>query len=302
VETQKCSPGRTPVSEVVRIPPDSFQLEKLPALKKIDTLQQCNGKTKPSRCRAQRQFDQKTASAVEPPVTKCMGARLDRSSSYISLGKESEMLKMSFLDEIICSMDNALRTLGVEQPVLNSCPKGAQTTPTALSDAEKQASGAFMRVNHVGEVCAQALYNGQALATKNPALKKMLNLANQEETEHLAWTAQRLRELGAHRSRLNVLWYAGAFCLGWTAGKLGDATSLGFTVETERQVERHLTKHLLELPQNDLDSLAIVEQMKADEARHAESAEKAGAKPLPPAAQLMMRAAAKVMTTIAHHV
>lgn len=212
------------------------------------------------------------------------------------------MFKTDFLDEFICSMDNALRTLGVEQPALHSYPKSAQPIPTPLNAAEKQTSGAFMRVNHVGEVCAQALYNGQALATKDPALKKMLNAANQEETEHLAWTAQRLRELGAHKSRLNVLWYAGAFCLGWAAGKLGDATSLGFTVETERQVERHLTKHLSELPQNDLASLAIVKQMKADEARHAESAEKAGAKPLPLAAQLMMRAAAKVMTTIAHRV
>ncbi len=208
---------------------------------------------------------------------------------------------MYLLDEIICSFDNALRTLGVSQPASNTYPANAKVVKeTALNSAEKQLSGALMRVNHVGEVCAQALYNGQALATKNPALKKMLSTANREETEHLAWTAQRIAELGTHQSRLNVLWYAGAFCLGWTAGKLGDGISLGFTVETERQVEQHLKNHLSQLPQNDQVSRAIVEQMTIDETRHAESAEKAGAVPLPHLAKLGMKAAAKVMTTVAH--
>ena len=159
-----------------------------------------------------------------------------------------------------------------------------------------------MRVNHVGEVCAQALYNAQALATRDPALRSQFERASREETDHLAWTQQRLRELGARPSLLNPLWYAGAFGIGWLAGTMSDRLSLGFVVETERQVERHLQGHLDRLPSADRASRAIVGQMKDDEARHAMQAEQAGAAPLPAPLRLAMRAAAKVMTSTAHYV
>ena len=158
-----------------------------------------------------------------------------------------------------------------------------------------------MRVNHVGEVCAQALYHAQALATRDPALRKHFERAARDETDHLAWTQQRLRELGSHTSLLNPLWYAGAFGIGWLAGRSSDALSLGFVVETERQVERHLQGHLERLPAADQASQAIVQKMKEDEALHAEQAEQAGALPLPQPLRWAMRAAAKVMTGTAHY-
>ena len=159
-----------------------------------------------------------------------------------------------------------------------------------------------MRVNHVGEVCAQALYSAQALATPDPALRRHFERAAGEETDHLAWTAERLDQLGARPSLLNPLWYAGAFGLGLLAGRAGDATSLGFVVETERQVEHHLDSHLVRLPAADLRSRAIVGQMKADEASHAVAAEQAGARRLPWPMRWAMRLAGRVMTTTAHHV
>ena len=159
-----------------------------------------------------------------------------------------------------------------------------------------------MRVNHVGEVCAQALYAAQALSTKDPALRQHFVAASQEEGDHLAWTRQRLDELGARPSLLNPLWYAGAFGLGLLAGRLGDRVSLGFLVETERQVEAHLADHMERLPQADHESRAIVTQMKDDEARHAVEALSAGALELPAPVKLLMRSAARVMTTVAHRV
>ena len=159
-----------------------------------------------------------------------------------------------------------------------------------------------MRVNHVGEVCAQALYQAQAMATRDPALRSHFEHAAREETDHLAWTQQRLDELGARPSLLNPLWYAGAFGIGWLAGRTGDALSLGFVVETERQVERHLQQHLTRLPAEDRASRAIVQKMMEDEAHHAEQAEHAGASPLPQPLRWAMRAAAKVMTGTAHYV
>ena len=159
-----------------------------------------------------------------------------------------------------------------------------------------------MRVNHVGEVCAQALYSAQALVTSNPALRQQFEQAAREETDHLAWTRQRLRELDARPSLLNPLWYAGAFAFGLLAGRAGDALSLGFVVETERQVEQHLESHLDRLPRQDAASRALVEQMKADESAHAVRAEKAGAAALPAAVRWGMRAAARVMTTTAHRI
>ena len=157
-----------------------------------------------------------------------------------------------------------------------------------------------MRVNHVGEVCAQALYSAQALVTRNPALQAQFTHACLEETDHLAWTQQRLSELGERPSLMNPLWFAGAFGLGLVAGRLGDATSLGFVVETERQVGRHLESHLQLLPEQDHASRAIVAQMHTDELQHAQMAQNAGASELPKPVKALMRLAAKVMTTTAY--
>jgi ubiquinone biosynthesis monooxygenase Coq7 len=159
-----------------------------------------------------------------------------------------------------------------------------------------------LRLDHVGEVSAQALYSGQALSTRDPVLRRQFEEAAREETDHLAWTQQRLRELNARPSLLNPLWYAGSFAIGWLAGRAGDAVSLGFVVETERQVEQHLEAHLQRLPSSDTASLAIVQQMKEDEARHGAAAQAAGAATLPAPVRWGMRLAARVMTTTAHHI
>lgn len=172
-----------------------------------------------------------------------------------------------------------------------------------MSDTERREAAALMRVNHVGEVCAQALYTGQALACQDPALRAQLAEASREETDHLAWTKQRLDDLNDRPSLLNPLWYAGAFAIGYAAGKLGgDRVSLGFVVETERQVEAHLQSHMDLLPAADSASRAIVAQMKTDEIAHAQMAMKAGATELPGPVKVLMQAAAKVMTTVAHKV
>jgi ubiquinone biosynthesis monooxygenase Coq7 len=205
------------------------------------------------------------------------------------------------MDKFLCTADAALRTLFATPRAALPCP----TLPgdsTELSAAEKVQAGALMRVNHVGEVCAQALYTAQAFATKNAALQAHFQKASAEETDHLAWTRQRLDELGQRPSLLNPLWYAGAFGLGLLAGRLGDRVSLGFVVETEHQVEAHLESHLTLLPANDHASRAIVAQMKDDEARHALDAQKLGAMELPALAKAIMGAAAKVMTTVAHRI
>lgn len=157
-----------------------------------------------------------------------------------------------------------------------------------------------MRVNHVGEICAQALYQAQALFCRDATLREHFQAAAQEELDHLAWTAERIAELGTHTSRLAPMWWAGAFAWGSMAGLAGDKWSLGFVVETERQVEAHLASHLDRLPAADVSSRAIVDQMKREEAEHAEAALAAGASPLPGPVQDLMRAAAKLMTTVAH--
>jgi ubiquinone biosynthesis monooxygenase Coq7 len=205
------------------------------------------------------------------------------------------------MDKLLITLDTALRTLFVAPQATQPCPTLAGQS-TELSSTEKVHSGALMRVNHVGEVCAQALYTAQAFATKNESLREHFARASAEETDHLAWTAQRLEELGARQSLLNPLWYAGAFGLGLIAGRLGDKVSLGFVVETENQVEAHLQSHLSLLPDNDHASRAIVAQMKDDEARHAQEAKEAGAMELPGPIKGLMRVAAKVMTTVAHRV
>lgn len=171
-----------------------------------------------------------------------------------------------------------------------------------LSADQRRLSGALMRVNHVGEVCAQALYAAQALTARTPALRAKMEAAGREETDHLAWTERRLVELGDRPSLLNPLWYAGAFVIGLAAGRAGDRISLGFVVETERQVEAHLADHLDRLPAADAASLAVVAQMKADEARHADEALQAGAAQVPAPVRWLMRSAARLMTATAHRI
>jgi ubiquinone biosynthesis monooxygenase Coq7 len=229
--------------------------------------------------------------------------------------KRAKLLPMN-AEALILAADSALRTLFATPRAARPTPKAtarlipqqdgalaAQESTPELTEAEKSLSAALMRVNHVGEVCAQALYTGQALATKNSALRAKLDAACREETDHLAWTAERLEQLNSRPSLLNPLWYAGAFAIGYGAGKLGgDKLSLGFVVETENQVEAHLASHMTHLPANDLASRAIVAQMKTDEVAHARMAQKSGAVELPEPVKRMMGAAAKVMTTVAHHV
>ena len=205
------------------------------------------------------------------------------------------------LDTAITAADNALRTLFAKPHASRACPT-VPSQATELSAEDKALSGALMRVNHVGEVCAQALYAAQALGTRDPVLRQHFLNASREEGDHLAWTKERLDELGARPSLLNPLWYAGAFGLGLVASRLGDRLSLGFVVETERQVEAHLASHLEHLPHGDHESRAIVAQMKDDEASHAKAAENAGAQQLPAPVKLLMRSAAKVMTTVAHRI
>lgn len=171
-----------------------------------------------------------------------------------------------------------------------------------MPTAEKQLSGALMRVNHVGEICAQALYHAQAMTTRSPELRAHFEQAASDEADHLAWTRQRLDELGSRVSLLTPVWYVGAYGIGLAAGLAGDKTSLGFVVETEKQVEEHLAGHLERLPAADLDSRAIVSQMKLDEALHAAQAQEAGAIELPAVVKQAMRWAAKVMTRTAHYV
>ena len=208
------------------------------------------------------------------------------------------------MDAFFIAADSALRTVFAQHHASRPTPKADGTgNEKVLSDAEKRESAALMRVNHVGEVCAQALYTAQALATRDPALRQHFLEASAEETDHLAWTEERLRELGDRTSWLNPIWYAGAFGIGFLAGKLGgDKMSLGFVVETEKQVEAHLQSHMSKLPTNDIASRAIVSHMKADEIRHAQEAQHEGATELPEPFKQAMRLAAKVMTTVAHRV
>jgi ubiquinone biosynthesis monooxygenase Coq7 len=205
------------------------------------------------------------------------------------------------MDALLGAADSALRTLFARPRATRPCPV-VPADDTQLNAEQRRHAAALMRVNHVGEVCAQALYTAQALATPNATLRRHFLDASREETDHLAWTLSRLDELGSRPSLLNPLWYAGAFGLGLLAGRLGDPVSLGFVVETERQVEAHLQSHLERLPATDHASRAIVAQMKEDEAAHARNAQHAGAVELPLPARLLMKMAAKVMTTTAHYV
>lgn len=208
---------------------------------------------------------------------------------------------LSFGDRWLSALDSGLRT--VFAPTRAARPSPAQGMEAAAMDPQQtREAGALMRVNHVGEICAQALYQSQALFSRSDELRAHFEAAAEEELDHLAWTADRITELGTHTSHLAPLWWAGAFAWGSLAGLAGDKWSLGFVVETERQVEAHLASHLDRLPEEDLPSRAIVDQMKREEAEHADAALAAGASPLPAPIQGLMRAAAKVMTTVAHQV
>jgi ubiquinone biosynthesis monooxygenase Coq7 len=209
--------------------------------------------------------------------------------------------KAGLLDELIIGFDRALRTLSGVAASARPVP-GAQAPEGELSPSERAHAGGLMRVNHTGEVCAQALYSAQALCTRDASLKAQYAEAAREEEDHLAWTGERLAELGTHPSRLNVLWYGGSFALGVVAALAGDKANLGFVVETERQVEEHLTSHMDSLPTGDLRSRAIVEQMRADEARHGAMAQEAGALPMPSPVRHAMRACADVMRGLAYRI
>lgn len=205
------------------------------------------------------------------------------------------------MDRFLIAADSALRTLFATPQASQPSPAAA-LPPVQLAAPQARLSGALMRVNHVGEVCAQALYMAQACVTRDEALRQDLLVAAKEETDHLAWTRERLDILHSRPSLLNPLWFTGAFCIGLAAAGVSDRASLGFVVETEKQVSAHLQSHLHRLPDEDAPSRAIVARMQEDEERHATQALAAGAAPLPAPARWLMRAAAKVMTTTAHYI
>jgi ubiquinone biosynthesis monooxygenase Coq7 len=203
------------------------------------------------------------------------------------------------IDRFIVGFDKGLRTLFAPAPTARAVPGSEQPEPM-LDEKERELTAALMRVNHTGEVCAQALYHGQAMTARDSAARDALDRAAQEETEHLAWTERRIAELGGRKSLLGPAWYAASFAMGAAAGLAGDRWNLGFLAETERQVVRHLEGHLERLPAGDRRSRAILEQMKDDESRHAASAFKHGAGELPWPVRAAMRFTSRVMTTTAY--
>ena len=205
------------------------------------------------------------------------------------------------MDRLIAEFDRALRAIAGVVHAERPSPAD-HVAETTLEEGAKAHAAALMRVNHVGEICAQALYQGQALTAREPQAREALEQAAREEQDHLAWSAERIRELGGRPSLLNPLWYAGSFAIGAAAGLLGDRWNFAFLAETERQVEEHLAGHLDALPPEDRRTLAVVEAMRADEARHRESALELGAAELPEPVKRAMRLASKVMTTVAYRV
>ena len=209
------------------------------------------------------------------------------------------MAIVHLLDALLTEIDTGLRTLAAAAPAARPSP-AAGLAPGALTADERLAGAALMRVNHAGEVAAQALYRGQAFTTRDPGIRQSLLDAARDEQDHLAWCQQRVSELGGRTSVFGPLWYAGSFALGAAAGLLGNAQGLGFLVETERQVEEHLAGHLDRLPGPDLASRAILRQMQTDEAAHGTRAREQGGTDLPLPVRSAMRLAARVMTTVAH--
>ena len=203
--------------------------------------------------------------------------------------------------QFITTFDAGLRTLFATAHAARPRPDADLEEP-ALDDASKHHAAVLMRINHVGEVCAQALYSGQAITSKNPQIVKALQRAAAEETDHLAWCEARISELGGHKSLLNPLWYAGSFTLGAVAGALGDKWNLGFLAETENQVAAHLQNHLQELSNADIKTRTIVNQMQQDEAAHASEANDLGASELPAPIKAGMKIASKIMTKTAYYI
>lgn len=208
---------------------------------------------------------------------------------------------MVMLTSLIPEFDKALRAVFTKAPTRRPMP-GADLPEAELSATEKNHVAALMRVNHCGEICAQALYQGQALATRDPMVRRELEIAAWEETEHLNWTETRIAELGGRKSLLNPLWYGGSLAIGAIAGKFGDAWSLGFLAETERQVEGHLEGHKARLPTQDRKSWEVLEQMKLDEVRHAETAVQHGANELPLPVKFAMKLSSRLMTRLSYWV
>jgi len=205
------------------------------------------------------------------------------------------------LDHLIVEFDKGIRTLFSQAHSVRPHPD-ASLTDVPMEESEKTAAAALMRVNHSGEICAQALYQGQSLTARDPEVQEKLQLAAQEETEHLAWTSKRVYELGGHLSFLNPVWYTGSLAIGAAAGLLGDKWNLGFLSETEQQVGQHLQSHLARLPQQDEKSRAIVTQMYTDEIGHADMATSLGGAELPQPVKFAMKINAKVMTTLSHQI
>lgn len=203
-------------------------------------------------------------------------------------------------DKFIIEFDKALRTVFAEAPTRRPMP-GAEVVEAEMTAAERKHAASLMRVNHVGEICAQALYQGQALTSNDPEVRQAMEYAAWQETEHLNWTERRIEELGGHKSALNPLWYSGSLAIGILAGKFGDRWNLGFLAETERQVENHLHDHLGLLPPQDQRSREVLLQMQQDEIAHAESAIEAGAAELPLPVKQAMKFSAKLMTNTAYY-
>jgi ubiquinone biosynthesis monooxygenase Coq7 len=215
--------------------------------------------------------------------------------------KAAMLRTYSLTDKLLMGCDRLLRTLSARNHAARVYP-AAEIAEEDLTDTQRRCSSGCMRVNHTGEVCAQALYQGQAIFARDPCVQAKLQQSAAEEVDHLAWCETRLRELKSHPSRLNLLWYVGAFSLGVVAGLAGDKWNLGFVQETERQVEAHLDGHLARIAPQDKRSRAVIEQMKLDENHHAEVARQAGAAELPEIVKQIMRYTAKLMTTTTYWV
>ena len=209
--------------------------------------------------------------------------------------------KQMNVDQLINTFDTGLRTIFAASTATRERPDASIKEP-ALADKSKQLAASLMRINHVGEVCAQALYSGQALTSKSPHIVSALQHAAAEETDHLAWCEARISELGGRKSMLNPLWYAGSFTLGALAGALSDKWNLGFLAETEKQVAAHLKNHLSQLDEADIKTRTIVKQMQQDEAAHAAEASQLGASELPSLVKIGMRFASKIMTKTAYYI
>jgi ubiquinone biosynthesis monooxygenase Coq7 len=236
------------------------------------------------------------------PYLGDLGPRRVGDSATPGNGRGGATENCMMLDELVTEFDRGLRSIAGVSRMSRPVPAPLAPAGAEMTLAERNHAAGLMRVNHVGEICAQALYQAQKLAARSPALKAAFDHAAREEEDHLAWTAHRLKQLDSRPSLLNPLWYAGSLAIGLAAGCLGDKLSLGFMAETERQVEHHLDGHLSSLPEADLESRAIVEQMRADEMAHAKAATDAGGVSLPLPVRALMRAASKVMTHTAYYV